>query len=84
MRIESNTGRGILKIATGLQDADLSASDMVSILTPVLRTSGADLKDKDVSKLIWEAGFSEGVKCIAEIIVFIIGNDEEGKEVAAE
>ena len=87
MRVEANTGRGILKIANGLQDADLSAQDMVSIITPILRSSGADLKDKDVQKLIWEAGFAEGIRLVAEVIVFIIGdgdNAEEGKEMAAE
>lgn len=82
MRIEQNCGRGILKIASGLQDADFSATDMVSILTPVIRTSGTDVKDRDVQKLIWEAGFTEGIRLVAEIIVHILG-DEEGNAIAA-
>ncbi len=82
MRIEANAGRGILKIANGLQDADLSAADMVSILTPVIRSSGTDVKDRDVQKMIWDAGFSEGIRAVAEVIVHIIGGDE-GNEMEA-
>jgi hypothetical protein len=82
MRIEGNAGRGILKIANGLQDADLSAADMVSILTPVIRSSGTDVKDRDVQKMIWDAGFSEGIRAVAEVIVHIIGGDE-GNEMEA-
>jgi len=84
LRIETNTGRGILKIANGLQDADLSAQDMVGILTPVIRSSGADVKDRDVEKLIWEAGFTNGIKAVAEVIVHILGGDEGNVMEAAE
>jgi len=81
MRIETNLGKGVLKIAQELQNAEMSATQMVSILTPVLRSSGADLKDKDVANLIWEAGFAQGLKIIAEVIIFIIGaGDDEGNE----
>ena len=81
MRIETNLGKGVLKIAQELQNAEMSATQMVSILTPVLRSSGADLKDKDVANLIWDAGFAQGLKIIAEVIIFIIGaGDDEGNE----
>ena len=84
MRIETNVGRGILKIAQGLQDAEMSAAEMISILTPVLRSSGADLKDREVGNIIWDAGFAEGLRVIAEIIVSIIGGDDnEGNELKA-
>ena len=84
MRIETNLGKGVLKIAQELQNAEMSATQMVSILTPVLRSSGADLKDRDVANLIWEAGFAEGLKIIAEIIVFVIGaGDDEGNVLKA-
>ena len=78
MRIETATGKGILKIASGLQEADMSALEMVAILTPVLRSSGKDLKDKDVSSLIWEAGFADSLRAIAEVITFVISGGDEG------
>ena len=83
MRIEQNCGRGILTIANGLSKAEMSTQDMVSIMTPVLRSSGEDLKDKDVGKIIWEAGLTEGLRVIAEVVAFIIGGEDQGNVVAA-
>lgn len=84
MRIEQNCGRGILTIANGLSKAEMSAQDMIAILTPILRSSGEDLKDRDVGRIIWEAGITEGLRAIAEVIAFIIGGDDnEGNVVAA-
>ena len=83
MRIEQNCGRGILTIANGLSKAEMSTQDMVSIMTPVLRSSGEDLKDNDVGKIIWEAGLTEGLRVIAEVVAFIIGGEDQGNVVAA-
>jgi len=82
MRIEQNCGRGILTIANGLSKAEMSTQDMVSIMTPVLRSSGEDLKDKDVGKIIWEAGLTEGLRVIAEVVAFIIGGEDQGNVAA--
>ena len=84
MRIEANSGKGILKIAQGMQDSDLTMAHMIGILTPALRSSGADVKDRDVGHLIWEAGIADALKCTAELVTFIItGGNEEGNEQAA-
>ena len=83
MRIEQNCGRGILTIANGLSNAEMSAQDMISILTPVLRSCGEDLKDKDVGRIIWDAGLTEGLRVIAEVIAFIIGGEDQEGNVAA-
>lgn len=85
MRIETSLGKGILKVAQGLQEADISATEMVAFLTPVLRSGGRDLKEKDVGELIWKAGFAEGLKALAEVIAFVIsgGDSEEGNELKA-
>jgi hypothetical protein len=84
MRIESGLGKGILKVAQGLQEADISATEMIAFLTPILRASGKDLKEKDVGEIVWAAGFAEGLKAVAEIIAFVIGGgDDEGNELKA-
>ena len=49
MRIETSVGKGILKIAQGLSEGDMSATSMVAILTPILRTTGKDYSEKEVS-----------------------------------
>jgi hypothetical protein len=80
MRIEQNIGGSLLKLATKMQEADISAAQVVSILTPVIRSSGKDIKDNDVKKLVWDAGVTEGVRAVAEIIAFIVGGPEEDVE----
>ncbi len=83
MRIEAAIGKSILKVANSLQQADMSSQEMIMILTPVLRSSGQDLKDKDVGNLIWEAGFTEGLRAVAEVIAFIISGGNEGNVMEA-
>lgn len=86
MRIEASIGKGILKVAQGLSEGEMSATEMIAILTPILRSSGKDLKDKDVSNIVWDAGFAEGLKAVAEVIAFVIGGagGNEGNEVGME
>ena len=47
MRIETNIGGSLLKLANNMQSADISASQMVAVLTPVIRSSGKDVKDAE-------------------------------------
>jgi hypothetical protein len=83
MRIETSVGKGILKIAQGLSEGDVSATSMVAILTPILRTTGKDYSEKEVSAIIWENGFAEGLKAVAEVIAYIIsGGNPMGNEEA--
>ena len=83
MRIETALGKSILKLANSLSEADMSTQEMLSVLTPVLRSSGQDLKEKDVASLIWEAGFPEGMRAVAEVIAFVITGGTEGNVVEA-
>jgi len=76
MRIEQNIGGSLLKLASKMQDADISAAQVVAILTPVIRSSGKDVKDHDVKKIIWEVGITDAIKAVAEIIAFIVGVEE--------
>jgi hypothetical protein len=86
MRIETNIGRSLLKIANDMQTGDISGLQIISILTPVIRSSGSDVKDADVKKLVWEAGVAEGLRCVAEVIAFVLGgaDDDAGNEQQAE
>jgi len=84
IRIETAIGKSILKVASDLQNADMTALQMVAFLTPVLRSSGEDIREKEVQNLLWQAGLPDGLRVIAEVIAFIIGgSDNEGNEVAA-
>lgn len=84
MRIEAATGKGILKLAQELQAAETSATEIVTILTPVLRTTGEDIREKEVQKIVWEASLAEALRCVAEIVAFAIsGDNEAGNELKA-
>lgn len=76
MRIETNLNKSILAVANSLQSADMTAQQMIGFLTPVLRSSGEDVKDADVKKMIWEAGMADALRVIAEVIAFILGANE--------
>ena len=84
IRVETAIGKSILKVASDLQNADMTALQMVAFLTPVLRSSGEDIREKDVQSLLWDAGLPEGLRAIAEVIAFLIGGvDNEGNEPVA-
>ena len=81
MRIETAMGKSVIKVANTMQDGDLTALQMVAFLKPVLRSSGKDIKDKDVQELIWNTGITDTMMAIAEIITFIItGNEKDGEQ----
>ena len=86
MRIEQNIGGSLLKMANQMAEADISAGQIIAVLTPVIRSSGTDVKDSDVKKLVWDAGLTNGVRAVAEVVAFIVGGGEdalEGNEVEA-
>tara|TARA_Y100000114_G_C11756322_1_gene327075 strand:+ start:34 stop:381 length:348 start_codon:yes stop_codon:yes gene_type:complete len=84
MRIEDACGRGIVKIAQALQAGELTTSQMVAMLTPVIRAGGNDVDEKAVGAMLWESGLAEGMKAIAEVISAVLtsGGDEGNEEQA--
>lgn len=84
MRIEQSCGKGIVKIAQALSEGDLTTSQMVSILTPVIRAGGNNIDEKEVGQSLWGAGLADGMKSISEIISTILtsGGDEGNEEQA--
>lgn len=86
MRIERQLGKGIVKIATSLSEADIGVTDVITILTPVIRAGGNDVNEKSVQKDVWEAGLTEGIRVCGEIVAIALGADQgaEGNEQEAE
>ena len=85
MRIESALGKGVVKIAHSLQDADISLFEIVAILTPVIKAGGNDVNEKDIGQAIFEAGLADGMRVAAEILaVALQAGNSSGNEVVAE
>ena len=85
MRIEQSCDKGIVKIAQALSEGELTTSQMVAILTPVIRAGGNDVDEKEVGKSLWGAGLVDGMKSVGEVLATVLssGNDE-GNEKQAE
>jgi len=77
-RMETKFGSGIVKIATKLANGDLKIGECASIITPVIN-AGQETKvtSEKVEKLIFESGFTEGIRVSGEIIAEILQTGEE-------
>ena len=85
-RIERALGRGIVKIAQSLSEADITTEQIVAVITPVIRAGGNNVTEKDIKSLVWEAGVAKSLAVCTQIIGQILGveEDEGNVEQAAE
>jgi len=85
MRIERQLGKGIVKLAQSLSEADISATEIVAILTPVIRAGGNDVDEKEVGNAVWQAGLADGIAACSEILTEALGaGGDEGNVSEAE
>ena len=84
MRIEQACNKGIVKITQSLSEGELTTSQMVSILTPVIRAGGNDINEKEVGVALWGAGLADGMKAVGEILALVLssGGDERNEKQA--
>ena len=84
-RIETACNQGVVRIAQTLAAGELTTTQMVSILTPVIRAGGNDTSEKEVGQALWDAGLADGMKAIGEILSQVLASgDDEGNEKQAE
>ena len=85
MRIERQMGKGIVKIAQSLSEADISTFEVVGILTPVIKAGGNNVDEKAIGKAVGEAGLANGIAQCGEILALALGaGGDEGNEDEAE
>lgn len=78
VRIESTLGCGLVKIAQRLQEGDLRVSDILAIITPVVRAGGNDIDQKQIGDVVWAAGLAEGMRVAGEILAVALTAGEQG------
>lgn len=78
VRIESTLGCGLVKIAQRLQEGDLRVSDILAIITPVVRAGGNDIDQKQIGDVVWAAGLAEGMRVAGEILAVALTAGEPG------
>jgi len=82
MRIERQMGKGIVKIAQSLSEAEFTIEQIVGVLTPVIRAGGNDIKESDIKDALWDAGLVSGIQACSEVVASVLGVNEadEGNE----
>jgi len=74
--IEQAVGCGIIKLATKMSEGDISVSDMMAVLLPALRGGGNDFTQKDISKIIQQAGIVSATTAVANLITTVLTVDD--------
>ncbi len=78
-RIETACNTGIVKILGRLTDGDLTTTEIVNILHPIIKGGGNDVTVKDISNAVWDAGLAEAMRAVGEILGAALSNgDDEG------
>jgi hypothetical protein len=84
VKIETACGCGIMKVLGRLTEADITTTEICQILLPVVRAGGNDVTIKDIQSAVWDAGLTEGMKAVGEVLTKALmpdgdksGNGEE-------
>lgn len=84
-KIEHACGCGIMKVLGRLTEADVTTTEICQILLPVVRAGGNDVTLKDIQSAVWDAGLTEGMKAVGEVLTTALmpDGDQSGNEEAA-
>jgi len=86
IRIENALGMGIVQATKRLSDGDLTTTQVMAILQPIIRGGGNDITEKDMRTLVWDAGLTDAIRECGKVLIFALsaGKDDEGNEEMAE
>ena len=75
-----------MQTAQKLGEGKATITEIVNVIQPALKGGGNNLDQKDVSKMVWEAGLIEGMRVAGEILTVALnsGVPDEGNEEAEE
>ena len=80
IKIEAALDKGILSITQRLSEADIRVNDLVVILTHALRGGGNNVKEKDVMKLVGDAGLVPCCQAVAELLTSTLVSKNDSKQ----
>ena len=75
-----------MQTAQKLSEGKATITEIVNVIQPALKGGGNNFDQKDVSKMVWEAGLIEGMRVAGEILTVALnsGVPDEGNEEAEE
>lgn len=79
IRIEQALNCSILKLGNKLANADITMTEMISVITLALRSGGNNLQDKEVKILISEIGLLESMKMAGELVTLALNVDDDSE-----
>lgn len=74
----------IVKVAQKLAEADLTTSEISTILYQALRGGGNNLDQKEVNALIWQNGMVESMSVVGEVLTSALMGGDSGSGKASE
>ena len=80
IRIENALGFSILKLGNKLAQADITLTEIISVITLASRSGGNNLQDKEVKKLISQIGLLEAIKMAGELVTLALNVDDDTDE----
>ena len=80
IRIEQALGCSILKLGNKLAQADITMTEIISVITLAIRAGGNNLQDKEVKGLVSEIGLIEAIKMAGELVTLALNVDEDNDE----
>ena len=86
IKLEQNTGQSLIKLTSRLSEGSLTLTEIASIITPAIRGGGADIKEDEVIKIIYQSGIADGIRVCGELLANVLAGgqeDDEKKEVEA-
>ena len=86
IRLEQTTGQSLIKLTSRLSEGSLTLTEIASIITPAIRGGGADIKEDEVIKIIYQSGVADGIRVCGELLANVLAGgqeDDEKKEIEA-
>lgn len=86
VRLEQTTGQSLIKLTQRLSEGNLTLTEIASIITPAIRGGGADIKEDEVIKIIYQSGVADGIRVCGELLANVLAGgqeDDEKKEIEA-
>lgn len=80
IRIEQALNCSILKLGNKLAQADITMTEIISVITLAIRAGGNNLQDKDVKGLVTEIGLLEAIKMAGELVTLALNVDDDTDE----
>ncbi len=80
VRIETNLGTPILKLANKIANADILITEINFILFTAIKGGGKNLSEKDISDIVFKVGFVDAIKACGEILANALSVGENEKK----